>query len=101
MSRWSAKTTDINIDHRRVPNQLVWFRRSWKEIPESSSDWQPGDIVFWDMDKDSWGDHIGIISDKTENGKPFVIHNFPSPGYVAEENVLNRWKIIGHFRVRE
>lgn len=101
MSRWSAKTTDVNIDHRRVPNQLVWFKRNWKEIDVSSNDWQPGDIVVWDMDKDSWGDHIGIISDKNTDGKIFVIHNFPSPGYVAEEDVLNRWKIIGHFRVKE
>jgi uncharacterized protein YijF (DUF1287 family) len=101
MSRWSAKTTDVNIDHRRVPNQLVWLRRNWKEIPAGSGDWQPGDIVVWDMDKDSWGDHIGIISDRIEDEKIFVIHNFPSPGYVAEEDVLNRWKIIGHFRVKE
>jgi len=52
------------------------------------------------MDKDSWGDHIGIISDKFVDGNPYLIHNFPSPGYVAEENVLNHWKIIGHFRVK-
>jgi len=99
ISRWGAKNADANIDHRRVPNQHVWFKKYWNEI--SGDDYQPGDIIEWDMDGDSWGDHIGIVSDKTENGKPFLIHNFPSPGYVAEEDVLNRWKIIGHFRVKE
>jgi uncharacterized protein YijF (DUF1287 family) len=89
MSRWEARQPDANI----------WFKRNWIEI--SSNDYQPGDIVVWDMDHDSWGDHIGMISDKTESGRPFMIHNFPSPGYVAEEDVLNRWKIIGHFRVKE
>jgi uncharacterized protein YijF (DUF1287 family) len=103
MSRWGAKKPDSNIDHRRVPNQLVWFRKYWQEIKgkNNGADFQPGDVVIWDMDGDSWGDHIGIVSDKFVEGVPYLIHNFPSPGYVAEENVLNRWNIIGHFRVRE
>lgn len=101
MSRWDAKTLDANIDHRRVPNQFIWFKKYWKEISPGKNDWQPGDVVIWDMDADSWGDHIGIISDaQTPEGQPKLIHNFPSPGYVAEEDVLNRWKIIGHFRVK-
>jgi len=60
------------------------------------------------MNGDSWADHIGIISDnltpnlpKEEGERYMVIHNFPSPGYVAEEDVLNRWEIIGVFRVKE
>jgi len=38
---------------------------------------------------------------KEEGERYMVIHNFPSPGYVAEEDVLNRWEIIGVFRVKE
>lgn len=99
MDRWGAKKTDANIDHRRVPNQNIWFRKYWNEIKPDVNDYLPGDVIIWDMDKDSWGDHIGIVSDKFENGLPYLIHNFPSPGYVAEENVLDKWKVIGHFRV--
>ena len=103
MSRWNAKKPDANIDHRRVPNQLVWFKKNWQEIIDGV--YQPGDVVIWDMDGDSWGDHMGIVSDVPlsfgEGWGGAVIHNFPSPGYVAEEDVLNRWKIIGVFRVRE
>lgn len=99
VSRWNAKKPDANIDHRRVPNQLVWFKKNWQEM--SNGKYGPGDVVIWDMDSDSWTDHIGIISDKFVNGVPCVIHNFPSPGYVAEEDVLNRWKIVGVFRVKD
>jgi hypothetical protein len=99
MGRWNAKKTDANIDHRRVPNLMVWLGKYWQNI--SGNEYQPGDIIAWDMNGDSWGDHIGIVSDKIENGNPYLIHNFPSPGYVAEEQVLNRWKVIGHYRVKE
>ena len=117
MSRWSAKKSDVNIDHRRVPNQLVWFKKNWKEVTELNAPplrggvgegLLPGDVVIWDMNGDSWADHIGIISDnltpnlpKEEGERYMVIHNFPSPGYVAEEDVLNHWEIIGVFRVKE
>jgi uncharacterized protein len=98
MSRWGSKPPDANIDHRRVPNQLAWLKKNWTEVNENEC--MPGDIVIWDMDGDSWGDHIGIVSDKSDGGKLFVIHNFPSPGYVAEEDVMNRWGILGVFRVK-
>lgn len=78
---------------------MVWLGKYWQSI--SAEEYLPGDIIAWDMDNDSWGDHIGIISDKTENGIPYLIHNFPSPGFVAEENVLKNWNTIGHYRIKE
>jgi uncharacterized protein YijF (DUF1287 family) len=95
--RWNAKKPDNNIDHRRVPNQFVWFKKNWQVIDDT--DWKPADVVIWDMNGDSWGDHIGIVSDKFVDGIPYIIHNFPNPGYVTEENVLNKWNIVGHFRI--
>ena len=102
MNRWGAKKPDTNIDHRRVPNQMVWFARYWQEIPVevTPGDYLPGDVVAWDMNNDGWGDHIGIVSDKFDGNVPYLIHNFPDPGYVAEEDVLNRWTIIGHYRIK-
>jgi uncharacterized protein len=99
MKRWNTKKSDANIDHRRVPNQLVWFKKHWKSI--NDTDWQPGDVAVWDMNDDGWADHIGIVSDKSVDGTLYVIHNFPSPGYVAEEDVLDRWNTAGHFRVND
>jgi uncharacterized protein YijF (DUF1287 family) len=98
MKRWDAKKPDQNIDHRRVPNQMVWFSKHWEVI--TTGEYRPGDVVAWDMNSDGWGDHIGIVSDKFEGETPYLIHNFPDPGYVAEESVLNRWEIAGHYRVR-
>lgn len=99
MSRWSAKKPDPNIDQRRVPVLMVWFAKYWQE-QSIENDFQPGDVVAWDMNGDGWGDHIGIVSDKIVDGIPYLIHNFPSPGYVAEEDVLNEWNIIGHYRIK-
>ncbi len=97
MKRWNAKKPDTNIDHRRVPNLLVWFSRNWSE--PAAADFEPGDVIIWDMNSDGWADHIGIVSDKYHEENLLAIHNFPSPGYVAEEDVLFRWEIVGHFRL--
>lgn len=101
MKRWSAKKPDPNIDQRRVPVQMVWFGKYWQELDSpKESDLQPGDIVAWDMNSDGWGDHIGIVSDKSVNGLPYLIHNFPDPGYVAEEDVLHEWDILAVYRIK-
>ena len=98
MSRWSAKKPDPNIDQRRVPVLMVWFGKFWQT---AYNDLRPGDVIAWDMNGDGWGDHIGILSDKYNEDEGFlVIHNFPDPGYVAEEDVLNEWTIIGHYRIK-
>ncbi len=98
MSRWGAKKPDQNIDHRRVPNQMVWFEKNWQSVTDEK--YQSGDVVAWDMNGDGWGDHIGIVSDKFDGEKPYLIHNFPSPGYVAEEDVLDEWKILAVYRIK-
>ncbi|MCC6865635.1 MAG: DUF1287 domain-containing protein [Ignavibacteria bacterium] len=102
MSRWSAKKPDPNIDQRRVPVLMVWFSKYWQKLDVLNEiEYQPGDIVAWDMNDDGWGDHIGIVSDKSVNSIPYLIHNFPNPGYVAEEDVLHEWTIIGSYRVKD
>jgi len=98
MKRWSAKKPDSNIDHRRVPNQQVWFEKYWTNV--TSDEFMPGDVIIWDMNEDGWSDHIGILSDNKLNSRYKVIHNFPDPGYVAEEDVINEWKISGVYRIK-
>jgi len=58
---------DSNIDFRRVPNLLVFFRRNALSLTtdiKKVDKWQAGDII-------TFGDsHIGIISDKrSKNGE--------------------------------
>ncbi|MCD4786181.1 MAG: DUF1287 domain-containing protein [Candidatus Eremiobacteraeota bacterium] len=93
---------DYAINHRRCPNLIVWFRRFTKSLDRKSkgkslSGWKPGDVVFWSLTNDGVADHCGIISDKkTDDGVPLAIHQFPPE--CKEEDVLNDWVIMGHFR---
>jgi uncharacterized protein YijF (DUF1287 family) len=96
--RWGLKAPDSNIDHRRVPNLMTYFSRKGKALPISSNanDYVPGDIVAWALG--GGVTHIGIVSDEKvflrEHCK--IIHNI---GYgVKEEDILFRFKIIGHYR---
>jgi uncharacterized protein YijF (DUF1287 family) len=43
--------TDPNIDHRRVPNLMVFFARHGQSLPPSpdASDYRPGDLVTWNL----------------------------------------------------
>lgn len=90
---------DANIDHRRVPNLVFYFRTYGKRLPisvsgEALSTWRAGDFVFWKLP--SGLDHCGVISDrKNSKGVPLVIHNISR---TAEEDVLETWKIVGHYR---
>ena len=98
-SRWGNKKPDSNIDHRRVMNLEVWFANHWSA--GDMKNFLPGDIVVWDMNEDGTSDHIGIVSDKKEGERYFVIHNHPDPGHIAEEDKLFKWKVVGHFRMKE
>ena len=94
---WGLKRTDKNIDHRRVPNLETYFDRMNTGLPLSSaaSDYAAGDIVTWRLPGNL--PHIGIISDKTDaDGTPLVIHNIGAG--TQEENILFRFKMIGHYR---
>lgn len=48
---WGLKKTDTNIDHRRVPNLMVYFSRKGivKPISANPSDYIPGDVVCWNL----------------------------------------------------
>ncbi len=66
---------------------------------DNLNQWLPGDIVFFDMDGDSYSDNVGILSDvTTRDGAPKVIYNYIDPGCTCEEDMLGKEKIIGHYR---
>jgi uncharacterized protein YijF (DUF1287 family) len=70
--KWELKSTDKNIDHRRVPNLMTFFERKGKllSISENGNDYKPGDIVCWNLGGSIT--HIGVVVDKknpeTEKG---------------------------------
>lgn len=95
---WGLRTTDKNIDHRRVPNLMIFFKRkdSEKPISKEAKDYKPGDIVSWDLGKGLT--HIGIVvNKKSKDGKRnLIVHNIGA-GQVLED-CLFKFKIIGHYR---
>lgn len=94
---WGLSKPDPNIDHRRVPNLQVFFKRHWKELSRSTNqaDYQPGDIVTWNLGKGLT--HIGVVSDRrSSDGNLMIVHNIGS-GQVLENGLFN-WEITGHYR---
>lgn len=95
-NRWSQRTTDTNIDHRRVPNLQVFLDRFAEKLP-NGSDFKPGDIVTWNLNPKGFIPHIGFVSNRlSAKNTPMIIHNVGSG--VQEEDILFQYKITGHYR---
>jgi len=97
-SRWGLTHPDPNIDHRRVPNLMVFFARNGESLPITNlaQDYSPGDLVTWDLGGNV--PHIGIVVDKKspETGRYMIVHNIGQGPRM--EDVLFNWKITGHYR---
>jgi uncharacterized protein len=94
---WGLRTTDRNIDHRRVPNLQMFLSRKGARLPvsERAQDWKAGDLVTSLVGGTL--PHIGIVSDrKSLLGRPLVIHNIGRG--TQEEDVLFAHRITGRFR---
>ena len=98
LKKWGLKTTDKNIDHRRVPNLEVFFGRKGKtlSITQNANDYKTGEIVTW-MINDKLP-HIGIITHlKSKDGKRnLIVHNVGN-GQVLEDCLFS-YTIVGHFQ---
>ena len=95
---WGLTKTDKNIDHRRVPNLQTFFKRKGNEIAITgkSKDYQPGDIIAWDLGNGIT--HIGIVVNRLSNDKKryLIVHNI-GYGQVLED-CLFKFTITGHYR---
>lgn len=104
----SIGTPDANIDHRRVTPVMSYFDRAAKSLPKGTTDaadratWKAGDVVVWTFGvcPACHPEHIGWVSDRIgPRGLPLVIHNLgPHP---TEDDDLDAWPILRHFRVLE
>ncbi|MCK9331386.1 MAG: DUF1287 domain-containing protein [Candidatus Cloacimonetes bacterium] len=93
--KWGLSSTDTNIDHRRVPNLQVFFKRFGKELllSQNSDDYAPGDLVIWELREGIV--HIGIVTNRYYNNTPLIVHNIGAGPKI--ENMLFSFKIIGHY----
>jgi len=95
---WGLKSTDKNIDHRRVPNLMTFFERKARSLPISkkAGDYKANDVVCWRLDGGLT--HIGIVINQksADNKRPLIVHNIGA-GQVMEDCLFD-FKIIGHYR---
>jgi uncharacterized protein len=97
-SRWRLSHPDTNIDHRRVPNLMVFFSHKGEALKISidDADYAPGDLVTWDLGGSV--PHIGIVVDQKapQSGRHLIVHNIGQGPKM--EDVLFQWRITGHYR---
>ncbi|MEX2230994.1 MAG: DUF1287 domain-containing protein [Cyclobacteriaceae bacterium] len=95
---WGLTRPDKNIDHRRVPNLMAFFKRfgEVKRISASGDDYLQGDIVCWNLGGNVT--HIGIVVNKrSADGKRLLIVHNIGGGQVLED-ILFEYRVIGHYR---
>jgi uncharacterized protein YijF (DUF1287 family) len=97
-TRWHRQGPDSNIDHRRVPNLMVFFSRKGETLPitDRAEDYAPGDMVTWDLGRGLT--HIGVVVDRKTllSRRYMIVHNI-GQGPKMEDALFN-WKITGHYR---
>ena len=94
---WGMTRTDRSIDHRRVLNLAVLFKRKGFAVPvtKNAADYLPGDLVTCTVAGKL--PHIVVVSDrKNAEGVPLIIHNIGQGA--REEDRLFEFPINGHFR---
>ncbi len=101
---WGLSRPDPNIDHRRVPNLEKFFVRNNLRLPPSDdpADFQPGDIVAWNLKgtRGGWLPHIGVVTSEIgASGAPMIVHNIGAGP--KHEDVLFNWPMTGRYRLRE
>lgn len=99
--KWSLKSPDKNIDHRRVPNLMKFFERNKASLPVSqqAADYKYGDIVCWQLQGGQT--HIGVVvhqKSPVHQNQYQMVHNIGA-GQVLEDCLFN-YKIIGHYRYK-
>jgi len=98
---WGLSRPDRNIDHRRVPNLMVFFTRhgTVKPITNIASDYVPGDIACWNLG--GAVTHIGlVVNRKSVDAKRYlIVHNIGGGQVLAD--CLFEFKIIGHYQYQK
>ena len=102
---WKLKAPDTNIDHRRVPNLMTYFKNKKADllVTDKAEDYKPGDLVTWNLQNKkvvSGITHIGIVTDqRSPDGKRYLIaHNIGGGNTI--EDMLFSYTIIGHYRFK-
>ncbi|WP_040308756.1 DUF1287 domain-containing protein [Asticcacaulis biprosthecium] len=90
---WGLKRADSNIDHRRVPNLRVFFKRfgTVRPVGRQASDYAAGDLVTYNLPGNL--PHIAVVTDPVQH---LIVHNIGAGP--KEERALFGYDITGHFQ---
>lgn len=95
---WGLKRPDRNIDHRRVPNLMTFFKRRGASLPvtENGRDYLPGDVVTMSLPGNLT--HIVLVTNRpnAERSAPLCIHNIGAGTRL--EDMLFTFELTGHYR---
>ncbi|OYW73867.1 MAG: DUF1287 domain-containing protein [Verrucomicrobia bacterium 12-59-8] len=94
---WGLRTTDKNIDHRRVPNLQTFFKRRGAALPvtQKGAHYLPGDLITCTVAGRL--PHIAIVVPAADGGDiPWIIHNIGQGP--KRENRLFEFPLTGHYR---
>lgn len=96
---WGLTKPDPNIDHRRVPNLMTYFKRKCYQVFDTY--FKTGDIVVVNLGNNIL--HICIVSNNKPLGhdnceKPRVIHNIANG--VEHDGILCRYPVIAKYRIK-
>jgi len=95
---WGLKAPDANIDHRRVPNLMTFFKRQGKSLPVTAqgADYLAGDVVAFRLPNGLY--HIGLVVDQksSDGARPLLVHNIGAGAQL--EDILFAFEILGHYR---
>lgn len=94
---WGLKSTDKNIDHRRVPNLQTFFKRRGASLPvtQNAADYWPGDLITCTVPPNL--PHIAIVVPAPDGGAtPWIVHNIGQGPKC--ENRLFEFPLTGHYR---
>ncbi len=100
-AKWGNIEPDPNIDHRRVYNLQVFFKRYGESLPitDDPTDYQPGDLVTWILGPKM--PHIGVVvNEYSEDNpdRPLIVHNIGQGP--KQEDILFAFPITGHYRYK-
>lgn len=94
---WELRSTDKNIDHRRVPNLMAFFKRRGAALPvtQKAGDYLPGDLITCTVAGKL--PHIAIVVPAPDGSDtPWIVHNIGQGP--KHENRLFEFPLTGHYR---
>lgn len=96
--KWGLKRPDRNIDHRRVPNLMMFLQRRGASLPvtDNGGDYLPGDVVTMNLPGNLT--RIALVTHRpsADGKRPLCVHNIGAGARL--EDMVFAFELTGHYR---